>query len=66
MPPWVARFDAWQWAEPGERPDPDGCRRDDWEATWDYYRCHRRYTTVMLAWFDDHPDADIIAFLQAD
>jgi len=66
MPAELRVFGPLEWAEPGERPDAGGHARGDWDATWDYYRCHERYTGALLAWFDDHPDADIIEFLRAD
>jgi hypothetical protein len=64
MPAELAVFDMKEWAAPGERPAPDGFRAGDWDATWDYHRAHNRYCAAMVAWFDAHPEADCIEFLQ--
>jgi hypothetical protein len=64
MPAELAEFDAREWAAPGETPDGNAFAAGDWDSTWDYYRCHDRYTGALIAWFDGHPDADFIEFLR--
>jgi len=64
MPAELAEFDAREWAAPGETPDGNAFAAGDWDSTWDYYRCHDRYTTALIAWFDAHPEAGFIEFLR--
>jgi hypothetical protein len=64
MPAELAGFDAREWAAPGETPDGNAHAAGDWASTWDYFRCHDRYTTALIAWFDAHPEADFIEFLR--
>lgn len=64
MPAELAEFDAREWAAPGETPDGNAFAGGDWDSTWDYYHCHDRYTTALIAWFDAHPEAGFIEFLR--
>jgi hypothetical protein len=64
MPAELREFDALEWAAPGETPDGNAFASGDWDSTWDYHRCHGRYTKALIAWFDEHPAADFIEFLR--
>lgn len=69
LPPWAAMpaelqdFDPKEWALEGETPDADAWRSGDWSSTWDYHHCHRRYTSAMTAWFDAHPEASFLEWI---
>ena len=64
MPAALQLFDAREWAVPGEEPS---------EAAWgsqvpgtagaDWYRCHSRYIAAVSDWFDVHPEADFLVWL---
>jgi hypothetical protein len=64
MPAELRVYDDKEWAAPGERPCANGFAFGDWAATWDHHRAHARYCKALVAWFDAHPDADCIPFLQ--
>jgi hypothetical protein len=64
MPAELREFDALEWAAPGETPDGNAFASGDWDSTWDYHRCHGRYTKALIAWFDEHPAAAFIEFLR--
>jgi hypothetical protein len=59
MPAELAEFDPLEWARPGETPEADGFQSGNWQGTWDHYHCHDRYTKALIAWFDEHPEADL-------
>jgi hypothetical protein len=65
MPAELAEFDAREWALPGEFPDGEGHMRGDWQATWDYIHCHRRYCDATTAWFAAHPDANFLDWINS-
>jgi hypothetical protein len=67
FPAELSEFDAKEWAAPGEDPS-----EADWSSqhgdpvrSSDWYRCRQRYSAALHAWFDGHPDADFLTWIQA-
>jgi len=65
IPAELDEFDPREWAAPGEDPD---------YATWhavgpadrrgmDYYACSQWHQRALLAWFDAHPQADFLTWI---
>jgi hypothetical protein len=67
MPAELRDFDPREWAAPGEEPDEaawPGFPDDDWyRREFDRIHCHQRYTAELIAWFDAHPDADFLEWI---
>jgi hypothetical protein len=63
MPAALRVFDPLEWAAPGEVPDENDVVMPQ-KGIWDYHHCWLRYSAAFSAWFDDHPEADVIEFLR--
>ena len=62
MPAELQEFDAKEWAAPGEQPD-EALWMSRWGDDGTYHRCQRRYGDALKAWFDAHPDASFIDWI---